>query len=304
MAEPELVFRPNVPHDDKIILEPRHQFAARDGLHRVAGAKVAGEHALNLGRVALADCRERPQEADDFGLASEGLEHKRRFGRRFEEGPMTSSADMRTANRQAHWQSIYRAKTEREVSWFQDDPQPSLTLIEKAGSPSSAVIDIGGGASRLAGALLSRGFLDVTVLDLSPAALEAAKARIGAGADRIRWIAADVTAWEPSRAYDIWHDRAAFHFMVAEADRSAYLSRLARALKPGGYAIIATFAPDGPEKCSGLPVRRYDAEALAETLGPGFRLISTRRLEHLTPWGAPQSFQFSVFRHLSATLAP
>ena len=216
---------------------------------------------------------------------------------------MTSSADMRAADRQAHWQSIYHAKTEREVSWFQDDAQPSLTLIEEVASRSSGIIDIGGGASRLADGLLGRGFLDLTVLDLSPAALEAAKARIGAGAQRIRWIAADVTTWEPSRAYDVWHDRAAFHFLVTEADRAAYLSRLARALKPGGCIVIATFAPDGPEKCSGLPVKRYDAEALAETLGPGFGLLSTRRREHVTPWGAAQSFQFSVFRHLAAPLS-
>ncbi len=216
---------------------------------------------------------------------------------------MTSGADMHAADRQAHWQSVYTAKSEREVSWFQDQAQPSLTLIEEAGPPSSAVIDIGGGASRLADGLLSRGFQDLTVLDLSPAALEAAKARIGAGAERIRWIAADVTTWEPSRAYDIWHDRATLHFLVAEPDRAAYLSRLARALKPGGCAIIATFAPDGPERCSGLPVRRYDAEGLARTLGLGFRLLGARRHEHVTPWGASQSFQFSVFRRLAATLA-
>ena len=216
---------------------------------------------------------------------------------------MTSSADARVGDRQAHWQSIYGAKTEREVSWFQDDAEPSLSLIEEVASPSSSVIDIGGGASRLADGLLSRGFLDLTVLDLSSAALEAAKARIGVGAERIRWIAADVTTWEASRTYDVWHDRAAFHFLVAESDRSAYLSRLVRALKPGGHAIIATFAPDGPERCSGLPVRRYDAEALAQTLGPGFRLMSTRRHEHITPWGAAQSFQFSVFRRLPATSA-
>jgi trans-aconitate methyltransferase len=210
---------------------------------------------------------------------------------------------MQGADRQTHWQSIYQSKDEREVSWFQDDAQPSLALIEEVASPSSAVIDIGGGVSRLAGALLKRGFLDLTVLDLSAAALAAARARIGAGAERIQWIVADVTAWEPSRAYDVWHDRATFHFIVAESDRAAYLSRLTRALKPSGHAIIATFAPDGPEKCSGLPVTRYSAETLGKSLGPAFQLVSTRHHKHVTPWDAAQSFQFSVFRHISTPLA-
>lgn len=189
---------------------------------------------------------------------------------------------MHRNDRQTHWQSAYQAKGESEVSWFQEDAQPSLALIEEVASPSSAVIDIGGGASRLAGALLDRGFQDLTVLDLSSAALAAAKARIGAGAERVQWIVADVTMWEPSRRYDVWHDRATFHFLVAESDRAAYLSRLARALKPKGHAIIATFAPDGPEQCSGLPVRRYDAKTLGQTLGPGFRLVSARRQKHVS----------------------
>jgi trans-aconitate methyltransferase len=206
---------------------------------------------------------------------------------------------MQGTDRQTHWQAIYHSKDEREVSWFQDDAQPSLALIEEVASPSSAVIDIGGGASRLAGALLKRGFLDLTVLDLSAAALAAAKARIGGGAERIQWIVADVTTWEPSRTYDVWHDRATFHFLVAESDRAAYLFRLTRTLKPTGDTIIATFAPDGPEQCSGLPVRRYDAETLAQTLGPEFRLVSTQQHQHVTPWGAAQSFQFSVLRHIS-----
>jgi ubiquinone/menaquinone biosynthesis C-methylase UbiE len=210
---------------------------------------------------------------------------------------------MQGKNRRAHWQYMYASKGEREVSWFQDDAQPSLALIEEVGSPSSAVIDIGGGASRLADLLLRRGFLDLTILDLSSAALAAARARIGNEARRIHWIAADVTTWEPSRTYDIWHDRATFHFMVAEPDRASYLSRLARALKPGGHAIIATFAQDGPEQCSGLPVRRYDAETLGQTLGAGFQLISSQRHEHVTPWDARQPFQFSVFRRAPASLA-
>jgi len=206
-------------------------------------------------------------------------------------------------NRRAHWQYMYAAKGEREVSWFQDDAQPSLALIEEVGSPSSTVIDIGGGASRLADLLLQRGLLDLTILDLSSAALAAAKARVGNEARRIHWIVADVTNWEPSRTYDVWHDRATFHFMVAESDRAGYLSRLVRSLKPGGYAIIATFAPDGPELCSGLPVRRYDADTLAQTFGPGFQLISSRRHKHVTPWSEAQPFQFCVFRHVPTATA-
>jgi SAM-dependent methyltransferase len=213
------------------------------------------------------------------------------------------SAVMPPTDRQAHWQSTYAKKGEREVSWFQESAQPSLALIEEFSAPSSAVIDIGGGTSRLADALLGRGFLDVTVLDLSSAALTAAQARIGAAAEQIHWVVADVTEWEPPRTYDVWHDRAALHFLVAASERAAYLSRLARGLKPGGHAIIATFALDGPERCSGLPVQRYDAEALEKTLGADFRLIATQRRVHVTPWGSAQPFQFSVFRHAPRQMA-
>jgi ubiquinone/menaquinone biosynthesis C-methylase UbiE len=211
---------------------------------------------------------------------------------------------MDAGNRHAHWQGTYTAKGEREVSWFQDSPQPSLDLItQTAASAGSAIVDIGGGASRLAETLLDRGFQDITVLDLSEAALAAARARIGDQADRIRWIAADATTWEPPQHYDVWHDRATFHFLVEEADRAAYLTCLTRYLRPGGHAIIATFAPDGPARCSGLPVVRYDAGSLGRTLGPAFVCVSTQRHTHTTPWGASQAFQFSVFRHTSCLAA-
>jgi SAM-dependent methyltransferase len=223
---------------------------------------------------------------------------------RSKKSPMTSSADMPAAQRETHWQSVYASKGEREVSWFQDDPEPSLALIEEIASPSSGIIDIGGGSSHLADGLLKRRFLDLTILDLSSTALSAAKARLSSDeAERVQWIVADVTTWEPSRTYDVWHDRATFHFMVAESDRAAYLFRLTRSLKPGGHAIIATFAPDGPNQCSGLPVRRYGADTLGQTLGVGFQLISSRRHKHVTPWGAAQPFQFSVFRHVPTPTA-
>jgi SAM-dependent methyltransferase len=207
---------------------------------------------------------------------------------------------MQSEGRQAHWEGVYTKKGENEVSWFQESPAPSLQLIAQVGAtPASAIIDIGGGASRLVDNLIQQGFEDVTVLDLSEAALEAAKARLGGRAAQVQWIVADATVWEPLKAYDIWHDRAAFHFLTEDRDRAAYIARLERALKVGGYAIIATFALDGPERCSGLPVVRYDPASLGQTLGRAFQLVDTRRQIHATPWGSEQSFQFSVFRRCS-----
>ncbi len=204
---------------------------------------------------------------------------------------------MESESRQAHWQGVYTRKGEDEVSWFQENPAPSLELIAHAGArPASAIVDIGGGASRLVDNLVDLGFEDITVLDLSGAALETAKRRLGDRAARVDWIVADATVWEPPKAYDIWHDRAAFHFLTEDHDRAAYVARLERGLKIGGCAIIATFALDGPERCSGLPVMRYDTVSLGQTLGRTFQLVDTRRHVHATPWGAEQSFQFSLFR--------
>ena len=204
---------------------------------------------------------------------------------------------MSTTNRQAHWEHVYTTKEEAEVSWFQETPAPSLELIALVGATrQSAIIDIGGGASRLVDRLVSEGFEDLTVLDLSAAALAAARMRIGDKAQQVHWLAADATTWEPSRTYDVWHDRAAFHFLTTAADQSAYVARLHRALRRGGHVIIGTFALDGPETCSGLPVARHDAETLGKALGAEFVLIDTRRHEHPTPRGATQRFQFSTFR--------
>lgn len=197
---------------------------------------------------------------------------------------------------QTHWDHVYSTKAEREVSWFQDNPAPSLELIALAGAaPSSAIVDIGGGASRLVDALLARGYHNLTVLDLSSAALAAAQGRLGDAAARVNWIVADVTTWQPPATYDIWHDRAALHFLNLPAEQAAYVARLRQALNVGGHAIIATFAPDGPEKCSGLPVMRHSAETLGALLGPDFTLVDSRRHDHVTPWQSHQAFQFSTF---------
>jgi SAM-dependent methyltransferase len=201
-----------------------------------------------------------------------------------------------STDREAHWQGVYATKAEKEVSWYQENPAPSLDLIAATGTPTdAAVIDVGGGASRLVDRLLDRGFQGITILDISAKALEAAKRRLGPRAEGVEWIAADITSWEPSRSYDLWHDRAAFHFLTEPADRDAYVARLKKAVPSGGHVIIATFAADGPERCSGLPIVRYDPDALARTLGPGFDLVESRRHDHVTPGGNTQRFQFSRF---------
>jgi 2-polyprenyl-3-methyl-5-hydroxy-6-metoxy-1,4-benzoquinol methylase len=204
---------------------------------------------------------------------------------------------MSELNRQAHWQRVYNEKGENQVSWFQERPNISLELIEAVrADSSSAIIDIGGGASRLVDALVEKGYRDLTVLDLSESAVSIAKMRLGERAAMVKWIIADVTQWEPARAYDLWHDRAAFHFLTEVSDRTVYIDRLTKAVRSGGHAIIGTFALDGPERCSGLPVVRYDAARLSATLAPSFALVDMRRDDHKTPWGVIQRFQFSVFR--------
>jgi SAM-dependent methyltransferase len=201
------------------------------------------------------------------------------------------------SDRSSHWETVYATKGENQVSWFQESPAISLALIKATrATKDAAIIDIGGGASRLADALLHEGYRSIAVLDLSAHTLEAAKTRIGPPGDKIDWIVADVTSWTPARTYDIWHDRAAFHFLTTPGDRDAYRDRLRRAMNASGHVIIGTFALGGPEKCSGLPVQRYDGNSLSAELGPEFELIETRAEIHRTPWDSAQSFQFSRFR--------
>lgn len=206
--------------------------------------------------------------------------------------------------RQEHWDGVYGARSEDELTWFEATPSISLELVGLYLRPGDALIDIGAGASRLVDALLDKGFRPLTVLDLSGSALEVSRQRLGDRGDGVNWIEADVTAWRPDRDYVVWHDRAVFHFLTDAEARAAYAQAMSQALRPDGVAIIATFADDGPEKCSGLPVVRYAPEQLEQELTrlvPGqFEMISSRRHMHITPKGNRQSFQYSVFRKRGA----
>ncbi|MBS4085001.1 MAG: class I SAM-dependent methyltransferase [Rhizobiales bacterium] len=200
-------------------------------------------------------------------------------------------------SRRQHWEDVYQAKQETDVSWFQPKPELSLALIrEHAPQTNASVIDIGGGASSLAAALLGLGYRDLAVLDISSAALERAKANLGADAAKIEWIVADITAWQPQCRWQVWHDRAVFHFLTDTASQDAYIRALNAATETGAIAIISGFAPDGPEKCSGLPVVRYDAQSLSKRIGPDFELLAEQREEHHTPGGAMQKFYYAVLR--------
>lgn len=207
------------------------------------------------------------------------------------------------AQRAAHWEQVYAARSDTALTWHQDVPRPSLDIITAHVSPGAAVIDVGGGTSRLVDALLDHGLGPVTVLDLSASALATSQARLGARARAVTWITADITNWAPTGRYALWHDRAVFHFLTDEDDRAAYLQRMDAALTQGGTAVLSTFADDGPERCSNLPVVRYAPETLAQTLDhhlPGrFTLTEARRHTHVTPKGNTQSFQTSIFRRRS-----
>lgn len=194
------------------------------------------------------------------------------------------------------WNNAYESGDERR-SWYQAHPARSLTAIQAvAPSPQEAIIDVGGGSSRLAGALIVAGYSDVTVLDISDTALSLARDRLGADADRIAWLAADLRTWQPARRYDVWHDRAVLHFFIDPADRRAYTNVLRAALSSRGHAVIATFAPDGPEQCSGLPVQRNSEDEILELLGRDFISVSTSRETHMTPSGGEQAFTWVIAR--------
>ncbi|RUP25706.1 MAG: class I SAM-dependent methyltransferase [Curvibacter sp.] len=195
-----------------------------------------------------------------------------------------------------HWEKVYQSKSADQVSWFQEHAGKSLEMIRSVrGSLSDRILDVGGGASTLVDDLLADGCKNVSVLDLSEAALEVAKRRLGASADRVGWIAGDIRSVAlPEDAFDVWHDRAVFHFLTEQGDRDAYVGQVMRAVRPGGHVIVATFAPDGPEKCSGLPVMRYGAGELHGEFGPAFELVGSSSEVHKTPWGSEQSFVYCL----------
>jgi len=197
----------------------------------------------------------------------------------------------------AHWERVYETKGSAGVSWFQEHAGRSIALIQQTGvTKDAAIIDVGGGASTLVDDLLGAGFTNLSVLDLADAALSAAKARLGQQANLVSWLVGDVTAYEFSRAaYDAWHDRAVFHFLITPEERTAYVGSLLRAVKPGGSVIVATFAEDGPTKCSGLPVVRYSPSQLQAEFGPRFKLVRTEYEEHITPAKVVQKFVYCLF---------
>ena len=205
-----------------------------------------------------------------------------------------------TEDRGAHWDAVYGGRDDMALTWFEAEPGLSLDLIRAYAAPGDPIIDVGGGASRLVDRLLEAGFGPVTVLDVSGAGLATSRARLGVAAEQVHWIVSDVTRWTPPEEYRVWHDRAAFHFLTDALDQALYIATLEAALAPGGIAIIATFDATGPERCSGLRVERYAPEELCATLetvtGGRLRCVETRRHRHVTPGGATQDFQVSVFR--------
>ena len=193
-----------------------------------------------------------------------------------------------------HWEKVYSTKATDSVSWFQEHASHSLRLIQNTGiDPAASIIDVGGGASTLVDDLLFQGYKNLTVLDLSAAALNAAQNRLGKKANDVKWIEGDITKVTfPKHAFDVWHDRAVFHFLTSEQDRTAYVSAVSYAVKPEGHMIIATFAEDGPTQCSGLPVVRYNAQSLHSEFGESFALLHQEKEAHHTPFGTVQQFVY------------
>jgi len=198
--------------------------------------------------------------------------------------------------RRDHWESVYSSRAFTDVSWFEPRPERSLQLVERtAVGREDAIIDIGGGASTLVDHLLDDGFSDITVLDVAARPLEQAQERLGERAIDVEWVVSDVTAFRPSRTWQLWHDRAALHFLVDEQDRARYVEVLKTALEPGGHVVLATFGPDGPLQCSGLEIRRYSIDRVEDLLGPEFVLQSQELENHITPMGSNQQFLYSCW---------
>jgi len=195
-----------------------------------------------------------------------------------------------------HWDRVYANRDPTSLSWFQAVPTVSLALVELlAVSADSAVVDVGGGTSPLAAALLERGFDDLTIVDVSESALDASRNRFGVDS-RVAWVQADLLTWQPERQFDLWHDRAVFHFLATPVERDGYMRLLREATRPGTAVIIGTFAPNAPDHCSGLPVSRYSVEELGACLGDAFELVATRSETHITPNGVAQPFSWVAAR--------
>jgi SAM-dependent methyltransferase len=213
---------------------------------------------------------------------------------------MLAHSGTEAINRKEHWNALYQTKAPDDVSWYQRRPELSLALIAASGAhKDSGIIDVGGGASTLVDCLLDAGYSRLAVLDISAAALTHARSRLGQRAAEVEWFSADVTAFEPPYRFGVWHDRAVFHFLTAARDRRGYVTTLCRTLQPGGHVIIATFALDGPSKCSGLDVMRYDERSIAAELGSQFALRDVRRETHHTPWESEQRFIYFRLEHLT-----
>jgi len=197
-----------------------------------------------------------------------------------------------------HWEKVYATKAPEAVSWYRPHLETSLALIERAaGRCSASIVDVGGGESTLVDDLLARGYQNITILDVSQTAIEVTKKRLGVTAEQIHWLVADITESQLDLgAYDVWHDRAVFHFLTAVEHRTAYVRNVARAVRPGGHVIVSTFGPEGPTKCSGLDVIRYDAESLHDQFGMRFRLVESSRELHHTPFGSAQQFIYCYCR--------
>lgn len=195
-----------------------------------------------------------------------------------------------------HWEQVYRTRTGEAVSWFQADPATSVRLVTSFLEPAGSVVDVGAGSSHLVDVLVARGVRDLTLLDVSQHALEVVRKRLGPKAGGVAFVASDLLAWQPGRSFDLWHDRAVFHFLTSPPSRAAYVRLVEQAVVPGGTVVLATFATDGPTQCSGLQVCRYDAADLAGEFGPTFQLLHSEREEHTTPAGVVQPFTWVVLR--------
>jgi 2-polyprenyl-3-methyl-5-hydroxy-6-metoxy-1,4-benzoquinol methylase len=204
---------------------------------------------------------------------------------------------MEEFNRKKHWENIYQTKQLHEVSWYQPTPETSLNFINELKIPKNAkIIDIGGGDSFLVDHLLEAGYLDITILDISEAAIERAKIRLGNKADKVRWIIADIADFAPTETYDLWHDRAAFHFLTQPTEIDRYLSAAKNGVSPNGYLLMGTFSDQGPKKCSGIEIKQYNETTMTDLFAPDFTKVTCITVDHPTPFKTSQNFIFGCFR--------